>query len=484
MPLCSSDSRLLAVYELSPSYVLELRLGGETCAIRSGDKVVLTVDEDLFVSDIESSTLGETLASLLLLKPVETRNWEEYKLLAGRYLERLRFEEARRLQKLLQVNVERAYMADIYPAIARLSRLQHLYLWLRSPLNTALRSSKYYEWLRRLAKWPRFIRIADVIGDREEGKSRSVRFSALAQSLSSTSLISLIDPALLMEGFSVRPHPLLVDPLLLVRLDSAKLATRLLDFEEQLYALTGVKRLLDMAKSVMKQRVAAIRSVELVEVAGFRTAVIKRYRDVTAVKWIVAAITSLPLPKPRLNPLSRLNNEYYFNRLLAEKGFNVPEPILVDPRRRIAAYSYVEGTDLAAALQRSPLPPVYRELGGLLAAVHQEGIVLWDTNPSNFIDSPRGLYIVDLEQARRSTRIEDMAWDIAVAAYYPAIYSPREAAARARLIAEGYLHAGGSEKVIVEAAKPRYAAPFIVAVPPTTLEKTRKALLKATGSSS
>ena len=470
---------LLAVYRLGPDYQLELSVADRSAAVREDGLVKLCLTEKLVTADIEESALGELVASLLLLRPTRIGDESLFWSFAAKYYERITVEEASRLRKLLRENIERTYIADIYPAIARLARLQRVLIWLKPSLYEECRRPVFYEWLRSLARAAgieaRYVRASDYAG-----AARKRRITRLTYSIPpSPSLVNLVDPSLILEALSAKTPPILRDPLLLVKLDGARIATRLVDFEEQLFAITSVRKALRRVKSLSKDKVSPIRSVEKVTIEGFKTAIVKKYRDITAVKWIVAAIASIPLPKPRLNPLSRLNAEYYYNRLLWEKGFNVPNPLLLDPRRRMAAYEYVEGMDLAQLLQKSPVPPVYREMGATLAEVHAYGVVLWDTNPSNFIDTPKGLYIVDLEQARRSSSVEEMAWDIALAAYFSAIYTPKEAATRARLIVDGYLSAGGGREVVAEASKPRYAIPFLVAVPPNTIERIRKAIASA-----
>jgi Kae1-associated kinase Bud32 len=473
-----SDANMLAAYELGPGYRLELAVADSITVSKHAGVVRLCVTRGALESDVKESAFGEILASLLLLNPREVYDREALMEYAVAYYDRLAVEEPGKLRGLVRDNIERLLIADIYPLIARIARLYRVFVWIRSSINEALSNPHYFSYLRSIARRAgvseRMVRATELLG-KDRGRRAGLR-ARMQQIPASISLVSLVDASIVLEGLTAKPHPLIVDPLLLVRLDAARIATKLLDFEDQLFSITSVKKALDRLKAVSKDRVSPIRSVERIVVGGFKTAVVKKYRDITAVKWIVAVIASIPLPKPRLNPLSRLNAEYYYNRALAEKGFNVPNPLLVDPRRRMAAYEYVEGTDLAQLLQKSPVPPVYRELGATLAQLHSENIVLWDTNPSNFIDSPRGLYIVDLEQARRSSSIEEKAWDIALAAYFSAIYSPREAHTRAKLIAEGYLNAGGQSEVVEEASKPRYAIPFIVAVPPTVIDRIRKAI--------
>lgn len=483
------------VYDL-PGLRLVLGLSRErSCIEGHAGRLEAVVQLDIVSADVEESLLGEALASILLLKPAYIEGDEKvyYDLLA-RYVARLFREEVSRLKKLFHKSYERLWVADVYPVVARMARLQRIYPWLRTVYGDALRRRDYYTWLRRIVQdaalrglgasgvWLPARLVASEPGQRLRlvqqlgGAPKVAQLLGNIASQVSLSLLQAIPQTLIIESISRKPHPLTRDPLLLVRLDAARVATRLMQFEDQLYAITGVKRLL---RGVKLSRKGIIRSVRTVEAGGFRPAVVKRYIDITAVKWLAASIASLPLPRPRLRALARLNAEYYYNRLLDEQGFNVPQPLLIDPRRRQAAYSYIEGVDLLAMLQRESVPEPYREAGRLLARLHSSGIALWDANPSNFVYDGERLYIVDLEQAREISGIQDAAWDVAVACYYSLLYAPRNGPERARMVASGYLEAGGSREVLLEAAKHKYMAPFLAAVLPNVLEKTRRVILAA-----
>ncbi|KSW12001.1 hypothetical protein CF15_04230 [Pyrodictium occultum] len=482
------------IYELPG---LRLTLGvsrGRSCVMGGAGWVEASIGLDVVEADVEESLLGELLASLLLLEPAGIEgDVEAYRLLVSKYLGRVFGEEAGRLRRLLARSFERLYVADIYPAVARMSRLQRIYPWLRIAYSAALQRSSYYSWLRRLLRETVLAGVdthsrwipAKLIASKGKSHPLINRLGEAARAIGVLGsfaqqaflpLLRALPQSLLMESIGQKPHPLTSDPLLLARLDSARLATKLVSFEDQLYAITGVKRLLD---SLKLRRKSIVRSVLVLGTGDFKPAVVKRYIDLSAVKWIVASVASLPLPKPRLRPLARLDAEYYYNRLLAEKGFHVPHPLLVDPRRRLAAYSYIEGSDLIALLQRDPAPEPYREAGRLLARLHRSGVALWDANPGNFVYDGENLYLVDLEQARGLRGIGEAAWDIAMASYYSLIYAPRSGPERAAMIASGYLEAGGGREVLLEAAKYKYMAPFLAAAPPNLLERTRRALLAA-----
>lgn len=442
--------------------------------------VCIVVPSELAEGDVESSVLGELYASLLLAAPesLEGRQglyWEHVEA----YAERVAGEENWRLRRVLgELLHGHAYAAPIGLLVARMSRLARLYVWLRPVYNETIRSGvRHLHRLARVLTHSRWLRLSEAPMREPHGPlDASPRAAArVALEAANLDILRSIPAGLLLEGFSTRPLPPLRDPLLYVRLDAARLATRLIRFEDQLYALTNVAKLLRLRRSGL------IRSTRVVETGqGFRPAVVKHYRDPTMAKWLLAAILSLPLPKPRIAPKQRLNAEYHYNRVLASRGYPVPDPILVDPRRMKAAYTYVEGKPLSAVIQEEPATPAYRSYGALLARLHGDGISVWDTNPSNaLISSDGAIYLVDLEQAREARGMADKAWDIAVAAYYSIVYTVTAAPQRAALLAQGYIEAGGDPAVVAEASKYRYAAPFAAATPPNVLEKTRRALAAA-----
>ena len=466
------------------------------CLTKHGKEIVLGIGLESIEHDIRDSILGEVIAPLILLKPLYI-NGEEglvHELFCS-YYTRLVREEYKYLEKMFQKNTKHLYISKIYPIVARISRLQIMYTWLKLLFSEQLRDPNYYKWLSGLANLClnklgiyspapliELDKVIDMVkaGETDEKaiKQRLVVMTRVAADLVSPSLLQAIPTQLIMDSISHKPHPLLRDPLLLVRLDSARVATKLVGFYDQLYALTGLHKLLAASKPVTR-RAGMVRSVVTVEVGGIRPAVVKRYRDITAFKWLVAAILSLPLPKPLLGTLARLNNEYYYNRLLSEHGYKVPSPILIDPRRRMAAYAYIDGRDLSTFLQQGEMiEKLYYSVGQLLASLHRDGVSLWDANPSNFIYAGDELYLVDLEQAREARTLAEKAFDIAVALFYSFLYNTKDPSARARALAEGYLDAGGGLEILTEAAKYKYMAPFLTSIPVNVLEKARKSLLR------
>lgn len=485
-PGCRGDASYLLEYSY-PLSGLQLWLGaGSGNRVEAwGRSICIVVREKLAAGDSSAGLLAETYAGFLLAPPRST--WGDEALLWSHietYARRVVGEENYRLRRLLGPHLHRhAVLTRIAPLVARMARLARLYTWLR-PLYRQAFTSPGAHWLHRVAETYAGSRCEITASDipltkpsRGIGAASALAAVEIALEAASLDLLRAIPREALTEGILSTNPPPLRDPLLYVRLDAARLATKLLSFEEQLHAITGVKKILEA------KRRGLIRSVRLLEApGGFYPAVVKHYRDATIAKWLIAALLSLPLPQPRLSSKARLGAEYHYNRVLEELGYRVPKPILVDPRRRMAAYTYVEGKTLAELLRENSTHPVYASYGRLLAKLHRDGISLWDTNPTNAIVGRDGsLYLIDLEQAREAKTVAEKAWDIAVAVYYSIPYAIGGAPERALLLAGGYLEAGGSREVILEASKYRYAAPFAAVVPPNILEKTRRSLALAAG---
>ncbi len=422
----------------------------------------LTVDE--LLGDAEAGILGELVASTLLPTPQRIEGDEDIVAEARlAYAARIAAEEHHRLARMLGGLARLARTAHLYHLVARLARLSRLYPWAAKSLVDCISAGGGD--LHALAK-----RSLEEAGCRGEGVWYRVCSEARGGSRRGwhppSTRLTRIWP-LVRPGAAT--HPLLRDPLLLVRLPRGKLRTRILGFEEQLMRVTGVERLL------RARRMGIGGTVELVK-GGWKSAVVKYYRLPATLKWIVAAGVALPIYPYRLAPRERLEAEYEAVIELGDKGFPVPEPIMLDLYGMRAAYEYIEGTPLHQLVAKDPLAPSLAEAAALLAQLHREGWVMGDANPSNFIVSRYSTYIVDLEQARRSDRLRHQAWDLAVLVYYTFLFNPQEPGNRAALIARAYISAGGEPHVVTEASRVVYALPFTPVAPVTVLEKARRAL--------
>lgn len=494
---CIRDTNLLygALYEdgtLLAVFPQDDELGNARKACGSFKVFSVLVTRDLLRMDYKRSALGELVASFLLATPTRIIG-DKHLFLEDRleYLTRIFCEEVTRLAKLLEPSHHRAIIVPYMPIVSRMSRLSLVYPWLRRLYNAQLSDKGI---LSSLAK--ESIGIIEQLGLGARYKGLLVRLhdpvgcgltsKSLFKGLSSTmtrgmeiaqiDLRGLLAPSRIASLVKAPRHPLLRDPLLLVRLDRARIATRLVSFEEHLLILSGISPSI----GITKERKGIIRTAKLLSM-GFKPSIVKDYQSPLAAKWLLASILTLHLPKPILAPRRRLMNEYEYTCRLIEEGFNTHEPILVDLRRIKAAYTYIEGHSVVDDIKANPNSITYKAIGSLIADLHRRGIVLWDANPSNFIVRDDEIYVVDLEQARDSTSYVEKAWDLAMAIYYSYIYNPRGIASRAARLVEGYLDNHGEKRIIVEASKLKYAAPFLTVIPFNVIEKVRRTLARLAG---
>ena len=494
------------VVELPGGFTLVVHRGEPLAQDRlRGCGFVVQVHRDLLWRDVVSDEVGGLVYSLLFLEPgrVVAGDGGVVEEARRRLYERIVLEETARLYRLLRRAWSHVLIAPMYPVVARMSRLARLYPWLRPAYSRVLSSREAHVAASRRAReallgsglYRARAGFLEPTGPPPPAGHGGLGVPGGLRALSGlTSLWLGMDLGQLVAysqaviaNIRVKPHPLLRDPLLLARLRGARIATRLLRFEEQFLLLAGVRGLGRPRRRRAEETGidSVIRSARIVELEtsggrGLPAGVIKDYRGPAAAKWLLAALLTLYLPRPVLDARERLLNEYYHSTVFLERGLPAHRPILVDPRGLRAAYGYVEGRSVAQLLQRDPAPREYRGLGRLLAEVHREGYSLWDTNPSNFIVAPGGeMYMVDLEQARATRGLEERAWDLAMTVYYSAVYNPRGLPERAMLLAEGYLEAGGDRDVVLEASKLKYSIPFLAVVPVNTASKTRRAFHEA-----
>ncbi|GEM_PF-4600257 len=460
------------------------------------DKTIyIKIGRDLFLKDIREKTYGEIISSLLLAYPHTIEGDVTLVEQAIRdYLKNSISEILQKTSKIFGELVQDIEISPMYIYVAKMSSLYRVYQWLKPFYNRTLNHAESLKKIQTLSvealreldiparRWVKARSILEKV-DKQTTKTLFDKVSRIKEVATTIPEIEpSIIPATLLASLTIRtltekPHPLLRDPLLLVKTRDVKIATTLTPFQTQLYKLTGVEQLLRDKQSRKMTRRGIVRSSFILDISGFKPVIVKHYRDVTSIKWIIARVATLQLPKPILSPRKRLLNEFKYNRLLASLGFKTPDPVLLDPRRLIAAYTYVEGVDLIELLKEDRAPETYRDLGKLLAKLHAHGISLWDANPSNFVYTESGeLYLVDLEQARSPASFDEKVFDIAIASYYTIMYEPSEAPKRAKLIAEGYLEEGGDAKTIHSATNYKYVTPFIAEAYLLSLDKTRKAL--------
>jgi tRNA A-37 threonylcarbamoyl transferase component Bud32 len=208
---------------------------------------------------------------------------------------------------------------------------------------------------------------------------------------------------------------------------------------------------------------------------------VKRFKDVTSMKWFPLSIWSIGARSFALLGRSRLEREFAINELLGKAGFRVPKILHVSAPERLVFMEFLEGENLSNAIKRIATAhsikaiekdiALVRQVGETYAKVHALNVVLGDTKPENIMVDPEGkLCLLDFEQASRSG---DRSWDIACILYYCGHYLPLNGEAKAEAVAkafiEGYLKVGGSAEAVKCAGIPRFTRVFSVFTLPGVL---------------
>jgi Kae1-associated kinase Bud32 len=204
-------------------------------------------------------------------------------------------------------------------------------------------------------------------------------------------------------------------------------------------------------------------------------AVVKRFRDLSNLKWFPLTLWSVGTRTFTVLGRSRLEKECVTSQLLYSKGICVPKLLYTSPSRRLIFMEYVEGENLGKTVRRinnstneeelQESLHVFEQVGELFAQVHKLGIALGDTKPENIIVRKDGkICIMDFEQADRDG---DKAWDIAEFLYYAGHYmSPFVDVSRVERMVQaflkGYVKAGGDVKAVRNAGNTKYAKVFSV----------------------
>lgn len=225
-------------------------------------------------------------------------------------------------------------------------------------------------------------------------------------------------------------------------------------------------------------------TTQLLEVSDSRRvqkAVVKRFKNIAALKWALLNIWAIPTKKFEQNPDARMAFEYTALLKFRELGFNTPRILLVYLSDRILVTEYLEGKSLAEIIteylsgESEDLEPV-KLYGRTLAEVHSKGYTIGDTKPSNTIYSDSKLYLTDLEQAMEGG---DPSWDVAEFVYYAIKLTPYSQRVKGFIEAfkEGYLTVG-DKRVLIEATSLKYLKPFQPIILPNVVKMVREELAK------
>jgi len=193
---------------------------------------------------------------------------------------------------------------------------------------------------------------------------------------------------------------------------------------------------------------------------GPRKLFVKKYLNWTDMKWLVAWLWTVGLKNFSVLAKTRMSNEIHFIRYLARKGFNTPDLLHVNWKRRMIFQEFVEGSDLLNIWRttgRDRLSVAEKsatKAGTELARVHGVDVALGDCKPDNFVATEsRGVFLTDLEQAETGG---DQPWDVAEILFYTGHYLSGEKLTKyVSSFLDGYLDRGDPE-VVAKAKQLKY----------------------------
>ncbi|MEM4297578.1 MAG: lipopolysaccharide kinase InaA family protein [Nitrososphaerota archaeon] len=180
---------------------------------------------------------------------------------------------------------------------------------------------------------------------------------------------------------------------------------------------------------------------------GLRRLFIKKYLNWTDLKWLAARVWTAWVKNFSINPSTRLATEIFFLDQLRNMGFNTPEVVHVNWRRKILFTTYLDGENLLEVWLREDegRREIAKMVGSCLARIHSKGVRLGDCKPESFMRVQGDIYLTDLEQASFSG---DSSWDLMELIFYPGHYlSAEEASSLAVHVVEGYLSLGDPDVV-------------------------------------
>ncbi len=191
-------------------------------------------------------------------------------------------------------------------------------------------------------------------------------------------------------------------------------------------------------------------------VKGDKRYIVKGFQVARGVlKWVSLGLVYKASYPFALTPEARMKRELRFMNSKHER-IKTPRIVGVDYERKTITREYIEG---------SPLRPWAYEadaarLGEILAWIHEEGWVMGDTKPTNFLETPEGsIYVIDAEQSLEDSDVRLRGWDLLVAITFTSLaqlldhFPSRLSNASdfklgVTLILDSYLEAGGSIEAV------------------------------------
>lgn len=98
-------------------------------------------------------------------------------------------------------------------------------------------------------------------------------------------------------------------------------------------------------------------------------------------------------------------------------GVPVPSVYNVNVKDRSIEMEYIKGRslkDFFDSCRREEIPKIAKEVGEIVARLHEHNIIHNDLTSSNMIFGEEGIYLIDFGLGVMSTRVEDKAMDLVV----------------------------------------------------------------------
>lgn len=179
--------------------------------------------------------------------------------------------------------------------------------------------------------------------------------------------------------------------------------------------------------------------------------VVKKFSDISSIKWLIS-IPFRPFYPFALSATERLKREYTFFQY-EHSYILTPKVYKVDWKNKVLEREFIDGDSLA----EFEVEESSKILAKVLATLHREGWCLGDTKLTNIIATNGKVYVIDGEQAIKSSNELYIIWDIASSLILLGIYNPKEA----MVVSSELLHKfykeynnnGGSVKMIDRSLK-------------------------------
>lgn len=97
-----------------------------------------------------------------------------------------------------------------------------------------------------------------------------------------------------------------------------------------------------------------------------------------------------------------------------QKILPVPKVISVDEKNKEIILEKINGRKLSKILEKTRVKDIGKQLGEIIAKMHENGVIHGDLTTSNMVLSKRKAYIIDFGLGFYSNRIEDRAVDLHV----------------------------------------------------------------------